>query len=106
MTKRKSAPAKNLARSQSSLEKLVGSLPRSTPRFIEPMKARLSENLPTSDEWVFEIKFDGFRGLALKKGSEARLISRNNRELGPKFPEILAALRKLPCDHQRAQFSR
>lgn len=62
------------------------------------MKARLSENLPTTDEWVYEIKFDGFRGLALKNGSEVRLISRNNRELSPKFPGVISALRKLPCD--------
>ena len=62
------------------------------------MKARLSDNLPTTDDWVYEIKFDGFRGLALKNGAEVRLISRNNRELGPKFPGVLSALRKLPCD--------
>lgn len=62
------------------------------------MKARLSENLPTSEDWVYEIKFDGFRGLALKNGSEVHLISRNNRDLGPKFPGVLSALRKLPCD--------
>ncbi len=62
------------------------------------MKARLSEYLPTSDDWVYEIKFDGFRGLALKNGSEVRLLSRNNRDLGPKFPEILSAVRKLPCN--------
>jgi bifunctional non-homologous end joining protein LigD len=85
-------------RRQSSLEKLISSLPRSTPRFVEPMKARLSENLPNSDEWVYEIKFDGFRGLALKNGSEVRLISRNNRELGPKFPGVISALCKLPCN--------
>ena len=62
------------------------------------MKARLSEILPTSEEWVYEIKFDGFRGLASKNGSEVHLISRNNRELGPKFPGVLSALRKLPCE--------
>lgn len=96
--KRKSASAEAPAGKQSSLEELISSLPLEAPRFVEPMKARLSENLPTSDEWVYEIKFDGFRGLALKNGSEVRLISRNNRELGPKFPGVLAALRKLPCD--------
>ena len=82
----------------SALEALLGGLPRSAPRFAEPMKARLSESLPTSEEWVYEIKFDGFRGLALKNSSEVRLISRNNRELGPKFPGVVAALRKLPSE--------
>ena len=95
---RASTRSSSLIRRPSSLEKLISSLPRSTPGFVEPMKARLSEKLPTSDEWVYEIKFDGFRGLALKDGSEVRLLSRNNRELGPKFPGVLSALRKLPCN--------
>ena len=62
------------------------------------MKARLSEHLPGSEDWVYEIKFDGFRGLALKNGSDVRLLSRNNRDLGPKFPGVLSAVRKLPFD--------
>ena len=95
---RTSRTSKAPPKRQSSLEKLISNLPRSTPSFVEPMKARLSENLPTSEEWVYEIKFDGFRGLALKNGSEVRLFSRNNRELGSKFPGVLSALRKLPCD--------
>ena len=95
---RKTPALKLPTKRKSSLEKLISSLPRSTPQFVEPMKARLSDILPTSEEWVYEIKFDGFRGLALKNSSEARLISRNNRELGPKFPGVLSALRKLPCE--------
>lgn len=86
------------AKRRNSLETLLAGLPKAVPGFVEPMKARLSENLPTSEEWVYEIKFDGFRGLALKRGAEVRLISRNNRELGPKFSGVVAALRKLPCE--------
>lgn len=97
-TLRKKEVSKNPRGKQSSLHKLIASLPPSKPRFVEPMKARLSDQLPTADEWVYEIKFDGFRGLALKNGSEVRLISRNERELGSKFPGVLSALRKLPCD--------
>lgn len=62
------------------------------------MKARLSDDLPRSDDWVYEIKFDGFRGLALKKGSQVSLFSRNHRDLGPKFPGIVSALQKLPYE--------
>ncbi|HEX7861946.1 MAG TPA: non-homologous end-joining DNA ligase [Verrucomicrobiae bacterium] len=91
---KRKATSKSAPRRQSSLE----NLPSSSLKFVEPMKARLSEILPTSEDWVYEIKFDGFRGLALKNGSEVRLISRNNRELGPKFPGVISALRKLPCE--------
>jgi bifunctional non-homologous end joining protein LigD len=36
--------------------------------------------------------------LAIKRGSEVRLLSRNNRELGDKFPGVIRALSKLPCE--------
>src|SRR5690606_14041178 len=45
------------------------------PKFIEPMKARLMEKPPSGD-WIYEVKFDGFRALALKHGSSIELWSR------------------------------
>jgi ATP-dependent DNA ligase len=35
------------------------------PDFIEPMKAKLVGSMP-SGEWIYEIKFDGYRALALR----------------------------------------
>src|SRR4030095_11430082 len=57
------------------------SLPTS---FIEPMKARLVE-APPKGSWVYEIKFDGFRALALKNSGGVRLLSRNEKDFGSKF---------------------
>jgi hypothetical protein len=37
---------------------------------------------------VYEIKFDGYRALALRGGSETRMLSRNEKDLGSKFPEV------------------
>ena len=54
------------------------------PEFLEPMRAKLTESIPPG-EWLYEIKFDGFRALALRGGSEARLVSRNEKEFGGKF---------------------
>jgi bifunctional non-homologous end joining protein LigD len=61
------------------------------PPFVEPMKAKLVGSPPPGD-WLYEIKFDGFRSLALKGGSEARLLSRNRKDLGAKFPRVLDAI--------------
>jgi bifunctional non-homologous end joining protein LigD len=80
-----------------SLERLLTGLPAARARFVEPMKCRLSATLPRTAEWVYEIKFDGFRGLAVRNGAAVQLISRNNKELGPRFPCIVDALRKLPA---------
>jgi ATP-dependent DNA ligase len=53
-----------------------------------PMEAELVRELPEGDEWQYEPKWDGFRGL-LENGSGAlRLWSRNARPLLRYFPEL------------------
>ncbi len=64
------------------------------PEFVEPMKAKLVESLPSGD-WIYEIKFDGYRALALRGGSEARVLSRNEKDLGRKFPEVVDSIFEL-----------
>jgi ATP-dependent DNA ligase len=63
--------------------------------FIEPMKALPVEQLPEGD-WLYEIKHDGYRALAFKKGKEVRLISRNNKPLN--YPTLVDSLKKLPAE--------
>lgn len=67
------------------------------PTFIEPMKAKLTESIP-SGQWSYEIKYDGYRALAIKQGSRVKLISRNNIELTGDFAEIIDGLRKIRAD--------
>src|SRR6266542_3279253 len=56
-------------------------LPSAKARFIEPMKARLVEQPPASGDWIYELKFDGIRLIAIKNGSNVSLFSRNKNEL-------------------------
>ena len=39
-------------------------MPKKKIKFIEPMYARLVDKLPEGDEWLYEVKFDGYRCLA------------------------------------------
>jgi bifunctional non-homologous end joining protein LigD len=64
------------------------------PAFVEPMKAKLAD-VPPAGDWFYEIKFDGWRALALKGGSQARLLSRNEKDFGAKFPEIMESVAAL-----------
>jgi bifunctional non-homologous end joining protein LigD len=57
------------------------------PDFVEPMKAQLVDSIRPGD-WLYEIKFDGYRALALRGGSETRVLSRNQKDLGKKFTKI------------------
>ncbi|MFM7142030.1 MAG: non-homologous end-joining DNA ligase [Alphaproteobacteria bacterium] len=47
--------------------------------------------------WVFEEKYDGYRVIAYKEGARATLTSRNGRDCGDRFPEILASVARLPA---------
>jgi bifunctional non-homologous end joining protein LigD len=51
------------------------------------MKARLVGTMPSGD-WIYEIKFDGYRALGLRGCNETRLLSRNQKDLGGKFPAV------------------
>src|SRR6185503_5835338 len=74
----------------------LAALAAEPPRFVEPMKARLQSELPRGDDWLFEVKLDGIRAIAIKDGSRVQLFSRLPRELSAEYPEIIEALRALP----------
>jgi ATP-dependent DNA ligase len=63
-----------------------------------PMEARLVDELPDEDGWQFEPKWDGFRCLAFRAGSEVELQSKSGKSLARYFPDIVAALKVLPLD--------
>jgi bifunctional non-homologous end joining protein LigD len=73
-------------------------LPSAKPGFIEPMKAKLVEKPPANGDWIYELKFDGIRLIATKKGEKVSLLSRNQNDLSGRFPEIVEAVRNLPAD--------
>ena len=72
-------------------------LPNRKPGFVDPMKAVLVDNLPKGEDWIYELKFDGVRALALKRSKDIELISRNAKDFTTKFPEVAEALKELPC---------
>jgi bifunctional non-homologous end joining protein LigD len=65
--------------------------------FIEPMKARLVDQ-PLPGDWVYEIKFDGYRALAIKERDNVRLLSRNEKSFNEKFPAIVDSVAALDAE--------
>jgi DNA ligase D-like protein (predicted ligase) len=63
--------------------------------FVEPMSALLVRNLPVGKDWLYEIKLDGYRVLALKQGPKVRLASRNNRDLTSDFTHLQKAVARI-----------
>jgi bifunctional non-homologous end joining protein LigD len=66
-------------------------------KFIAPMKATLVAKPPADGDWVYELKFDGYRALALKSGGQAQIFSSNGKDFSARFPEITEAVAGLPA---------
>jgi bifunctional non-homologous end joining protein LigD len=73
-------------------------LPSAKPRFVEPMKAKLVEKPPATGDWIYELKFDGIRLIAIKDDEKVSLVSRNQNDLSARFPEIVEAIKNLPVN--------
>jgi ATP-dependent DNA ligase len=58
---------------------------------IKPQLALTRKALPEGEQYVYEVKLDGFRCLAFVDGEEIYLQSRNGKELGRYFPELALA---------------
>jgi ATP-dependent DNA ligase len=69
--------------------KAFSALPPAKIRFIEPMCARLVNELPEGREWLYEIKFDGYRCLAGKDSTGVTLWSRRGNLFTNQFPHNL-----------------
>jgi len=68
--------------------------------FIVPCLPTKTDELPSGDGWLHEIKHDGFRIIARKNGARVRLYSRPGNDFTRRFPlivETLARLRSRSC---------
>jgi bifunctional non-homologous end joining protein LigD len=62
------------------------------------MLAALADRPPTGREWLFEIKYDGVRVLAERRGDAVTLLGRSGQVVTERYPEVVAALRALVFD--------
>jgi bifunctional non-homologous end joining protein LigD len=65
-------------------------------KFVEPMKAAMVAAPPFNGLWLYEVKFDGYRVLAIKNGKNVELWSRNEKPLHVRFPDVVKAVARLP----------
>jgi bifunctional non-homologous end joining protein LigD len=63
------------------------------------MLATAATALPTGAEWTYEVKWDGYRVIAVKDGARVHLISRNAKDLTRDYPRVVAALAQLKPAH-------
>jgi ATP-dependent DNA ligase len=60
------------------------------------MHATAVKQIPRGTSWIFELKYDGFRCLALKDDTHVRLLSRQGRDMAASFPDVVRAILEIP----------
>lgn len=78
--------------------RLAGARKKKLPAEPRPQLATLVREAPDGDDWLHEIKFDGYRILARVESGRARLLSRNGKDWTERFPEIARLLETLPAE--------
>ena len=76
--------------------KTHSALPKAEIRFIEPMYALAVQKLPEGNEWLYEVKFDGYRCLAGRDPTGVALWSRRGNLFTTQFSHIAQASECLP----------
>ena len=61
---------------------------RPMPTEIHPMLATSIEKAFDGSDWLFEIKWDGYRAVAFIENGKVRLVSRNQNDLSDRYPEL------------------
>jgi len=69
------------------------------PRSIRPMLATLVDEPFNDSDWLYEVKWDGFRAVAYLEDSKVRLFSRNLNEMTGEFPEMQALATHFKADN-------
>jgi bifunctional non-homologous end joining protein LigD len=55
-----------------------------------------TELLAEGPRWLYELKLDGYRALAIKSGGKVQLRSRNDKGFNARYPALVEALESMP----------
>jgi bifunctional non-homologous end joining protein LigD len=64
--------------------------------FVQPMLLLRTDSLPSGENWLYELKLDGYRAIAFKRNGVVCLRSRNDNDFNIRYPQVVAALKELP----------
>ncbi|WP_242919917.1 DNA ligase D [Pontibacter liquoris] len=94
--KKKDKPAKKTA--TASEKNKTRSAPDKMPHHIKPMMAKLTDAPFDNEDWLFEIKWDGYRAVAEVQGGKVDLYSRSGKSYEDKYKPVTDGLAQLGHD--------
>ncbi|AVJ28192.1 DNA ligase D [Achromobacter spanius] len=90
--------AKAKPTSKSNAQPALPGVAADLPAQLKPQLATLVDGVPKhAPDWLYEMKFDGYRLVARIEGKDVRLFTRNGHDWSAKLPHLVEALRELPA---------
>jgi DNA ligase D-like protein (predicted ligase) len=74
----------------------TAALTSSSAGFIQPMLLLRTDSLPDNEQWLYELKLDGYRAIAFKRNGVVHLRSRNDNDFSGRYPGVVKGLAKMP----------
>jgi bifunctional non-homologous end joining protein LigD len=73
----------------------AGALRAALPKLLKPQLATLAKSIPTAGDWIYEIKFDGYRILSRVEKNKVVLLTRGGHDWAAKMPHLVQEIRGL-----------
>lgn len=89
------APAKSPAKSPAKARAAKRRSGLELPLSLTPQLATLVDDVPPGDDWLYEIKFDGYRIVTRIDGDDVRCFTRNGHDWSHRLPTLVKAVRAL-----------
>ncbi|MGZ4897554.1 MAG: DNA polymerase ligase N-terminal domain-containing protein, partial [Candidatus Angelobacter sp.] len=86
------ADTRSVLQGPGDISSTEGAMKAEMPASLEPMLATLGNSVPSGTDWLYEVKWDGYRALCFIDGGKVRMLSRRGNKLEKQFASVAAAL--------------
>jgi bifunctional non-homologous end joining protein LigD len=86
------ADTRSVLQGPAEISSIEGAVKAEMPAALEPMLATLGNGVPSGSEWLYEVKWDGYRALCFVEGGKVRMVSRRGTKLDTQFAAVPQAL--------------
>jgi bifunctional non-homologous end joining protein LigD len=86
------ADTRSVLQGPGDISSTEGAVRADMPAALEPMLATLGNSVPSGSDWLYEVKWDGYRALCFVEGGKVRMVSRRGTKLDKQFAAVASAL--------------
>ncbi|HEY2361848.1 MAG TPA: DNA ligase D [Candidatus Angelobacter sp.] len=86
------ADTRSVLQGPGDISSTEGAVKADMPASLEPMLATLGNAVPSGSDWLYEVKWDGYRALCFVENRKVRMVSRRGTNLNKQFASVAQAL--------------